>query len=345
MQAWCPVGARRPTLPAAAALTLTLSRRERGHKRDRRGQALVEFAIVSLVVYLLLAAILTFGQMLYCAQTVQQAVETAARELSRTPLPAISGPQDPNDPAYLNYVLYGNASSDPSLSGVRQRVFDDNLLVLAIDAGSDPITFNGGHPIGDFPLVTQLLLPVMVYDTVGGQALLHYPGALFQSGQQGTTSPAGIAPSGYVVRIPVVSVSTDGSGTESVVGWVAPLEPILDANGRDGFTLDPNYVTVSGQSGIVALRVNYPCQSASMSGFEPGADPGEPGGKPVVPITATGGGASSPPGVGGAVTSDQQFGPYAGANGLGQQAAWGETVRPFRRLISAQAIFRREVFQ
>jgi hypothetical protein len=298
-----------------------------------------------LVVYLLLAAILTFGQMLYCAQTVQQAVETAARELSRTPLPAVPGPQDPNDPAYLNYVLYGDAGRDPAMAGVRQRVFDDNLLVLAIDPGSDPITFNGGHPIGDFPLVTQLLLPIMVYDTVGGQALLHYPGAMFQGSQQGYTSPAGIAPSGYVVRIPVVSVATDGSGTESVVSWVAPLEPILDANGRDGFTLDPNYVTASGQSGIVALRVNYPCQSASMSGSQPGADPSQPGGAPVVPITASGGGTSSPPGVGSAVTSDQQFGPYAGANGLGQQAAWGGAVRPFRRLISAQAIFRREVFQ
>jgi hypothetical protein len=286
--------------------------------------------------------------MLYCAQTVQQAADAAARELSRTPLPAVPGQGDPlypNDPAYLNYVLYGNASSDPSLAGVRQRVFDDNLMVLSIDPGSDPITFNGGHPIGDFPLVTQLLLPIMVYDTVGGQALLHYPGAMFQDGQQGTTSPAGIAPSGYVVRIPVVSVSTGGSGTEAVVGWVAPLEPILDANGCDGFTLDPRYVTKSGQSGIVALRVNYPCQSASMSGFQPGADPGEPGGGPLVPITAGTGGASSPPGVGGPVTSDQEFGPYAGANGLGQQAAWAQTVRPFRRLISAQAIYRREVFQ
>ena len=208
------------------------------------------------------------------------------------------------------------------------------------------MTFNGGHPIGDFPLVTQQLLPVMIYDTVNGQSLLHYPGALFQSSQQNNTSPSGIAPSGYVVRIPVVSTSTDGSGTESVVSWVPPLEPILDANGRDGFTLDPNYVTVSGQNGVVALRVNYPYQSASMSGYEPGADPSQPGGKPVVPIGAQGGGSASPPtGVGSPVVSDQQFGPYAGAEGLGQQAAWGETVRPFRRLISAQAIYRREVFQ
>ena len=103
---------------------LTLSRRERGlHRRNRRGQSLVEFAIVSLVVYMLLAAILSFGQMLVLRQTVQQAADVAARELSRTPLPAVPDSQDPlypNDPAYLNYVLYGDASSDPALTPVRQ---------------------------------------------------------------------------------------------------------------------------------------------------------------------------------------------------------------------------------
>ena len=35
--------------------------------RQRRGQALVEFAVVCLVVYMLLAAVLTFGQMLFGA--------------------------------------------------------------------------------------------------------------------------------------------------------------------------------------------------------------------------------------------------------------------------------------
>ena len=95
----------------------------------------------------------------------------------------------------------------------------------------------------------------------------------------------------------------------------------------------------------MALRVNYPYQSASMSGYQPGIDPSQPGGPPLLPIGAGGGGGGGPSGVGAAVTSDEQFGPYAGENGLGQQAAWGETVQPFRRLISAQAIYRREVFQ
>ena len=329
-----------------ADLTLTLFRRARG-RRGRRGQALVEFAVVALVLYMLLAAILTFGQAIYSAQTVQQVADTAAREIGRTPLPAVPDTLDPqgaSDPDYLNYVLYGNAVTDTSLAGVRRRVFDDNFLVLSIDPGPTgaELTFNGGHPLGDFPLVTQQLFPVMIYDTVGGQALMRFPGALFQSPQQGYTSPAGIAATGYVVRIPVVRASSS-STTEPIVGWVPPLEPILDANGADGFAL--NSTTVSGQSGIVALRVNYPYQSASMSAYQPGIDPSQPGGPPLLPIVAAGAGGSAPPGVDAAVTSDEQFGPYAGANGLGQQAAWGETVRPYRSLISAQAMYRREVFQ
>ena len=98
--------------------TLTLSQRERGRRgRSRRGQALVEFAVVSLVLYMLLAAILTFGQILYSAQGIQQAVDTAARELSRSPLPA-------ND-------TFSQALAD---SGVQSRIFDERYLVLSIDA-------------------------------------------------------------------------------------------------------------------------------------------------------------------------------------------------------------------
>ena len=51
-----------------------------------------------------------------------------------------------------------------------------------------------------------------------------------------------------------------------------------------------------------------------------------------------------PQGVGNPVVSAWQFGPSSGMYGLGQQAAWANVVRPYRSLISAQAIYRREVF-
>jgi len=44
--------------------------------------------------------------------------------------------------------------------------------------------------------------------------------------------------------------------------------------------------------------------------------------------------------------SPSAVGPYAGRYGLGRQLALaGRELRPFRRVVSAQAIFRREVVQ
>ena len=66
---------------------------------------------------------------------------------------------------------------------VQSKIFDERYLVLSIDAGSNPMTFNGGHPIGDFPLVNQQLLPLMIYETgltevqvdpIGGIQPIHY---------------------------------------------------------------------------------------------------------------------------------------------------------------------------
>jgi hypothetical protein len=143
---------------------------------------------------------------------------------------------------------------------------------------------------------------------------------------------------GYRVKIPVVSYSADGA--ETIVSWLDVVEPIDAAN-------DPFSVTAtvpSGLSGVVALRINYPFQSASMSGFQPRSDPlADPSPEdPAIPIEADDTGLG---GAAGAVSSDFEYGPYAGTHGLGRQAAWAKDVRPFRRVIAAQAIYRREVFQ
>jgi hypothetical protein len=41
---------------------------------------------------------------------------------------------------------------------------------------------------------------------------------------------------------------------------------------------------------------------------------------------------------------DAPVGTYAGENGLGKQYALGKEVRPYRRVIAAQAFYRRELF-
>ncbi len=55
--------------------------------RIRRGQSLVEFAVVALVLYMILAAILTFGHAIYAAQGLQTAADLAAKEDTHAPLP------------------------------------------------------------------------------------------------------------------------------------------------------------------------------------------------------------------------------------------------------------------
>ena len=91
---------------------------------NRAGQSLVEFAVVSLVLYMLLAAILTFGHMLYVAQSLQGAADLAAREISRMAISiAIESLDD--DGA-------GNSALDDE--NVRSGVYDDAYLVIDLDA-------------------------------------------------------------------------------------------------------------------------------------------------------------------------------------------------------------------
>ena len=346
----------------------------------RRGQSLVEFALVAMVVTMLMGAILTFGQMLFCDQTLQQAADIAARELSRTPLPPSCS---------LHAVLYGwSDGSDDTLAATpsgaatlqlyqnaRHNVFDERYFVLTIDNPASPapptggtyagMTFNGGHPIGDFPLVIQQLMPIMIYDQIvpwgssggtngtGGIAVLRYPGAVFTDPNPETLNPPA---SGYLVRIPnVASPQYPGAPAMDTVSFDdtndndKALQEIVPSGTSTTTPMD----LASAQRGVVALRINYPCQSATMSGYQTVPDPTQqPTVYPVVPISAGysaggGGGGPEPSGVGGGMESTWEFGPYAGEYGLGRQAAWAKlanNVRPYRRVLSAQAIYRREVF-
>ncbi len=224
---------------------------------------------MALVVYMLLAAILTFGQILFCSQGIQQAADLAARELSRTPLPADD--------------TFTMALAD---TGVQSRIYDERYLVLVIDPGSDPVTFNGGHPIGDFPLVNQQLLPLMIYEpygmgvvSQGGTTMtqvcgpcLRYPGAVFKDPNAGTTTLSPSA-SGLLVRIPVVSTTPyPPPAIQTIVNWFSVLEEIPStANSTSAGT--STFSVSSSQGGVVELRVNYPYQSATMSGYQTPADP------------------------------------------------------------------------
>ena len=315
----------------------------------RRGQALVEFAVVCLVVYLLLAAILTFGQLFYSGQTVQQAADVAAREISRTPLSATASLMD---------VLYSNVPGDYSSSGnnaVRTALFDPKFLLFDMTAGV-PAGQSVLDVIQTWPIVNQMLYPAMIVQpgdqVYGGNATdqyLCYPGVVPCTD---STNPNRTV---YCVAR-VDSRSADGAET---ITWVPVIEEITP----NAFpVVPPSGATPPPQSGLVSLRINYGYQSSSMSAFPPPQTwPPSPNAPPWVandnevavnpsnytPIN------TGPP---------SAVGTYTGPYGLGTQEAWAgwtqkdpitppqglqqpQGVRPYRTLISAQAIYRREVFQ
>jgi hypothetical protein len=306
--------------------------------RSRRGQSLIEFAVVALVTYLLLAAIITFGFLFYAAQGTQTTVDFLARELSRSPLPAagitLRNILD-DDPA-----LIADADDRQSVIDFRQRVFDPHYLVLAQEDVLDQ------EFVGSLPIVNQQLIPLMISDQIGGSKYFRYPGAVYEDANP-ADDPSEPAPTGLLVRIPIVSDRSE-AGIETIA-WLPVVEPILDGEGNDPFPI------TAPQQGLVALRINFPAQSSAMSGFRPNPNgPFEPTiGNPNAADDAsvtTSGGEWAPDGP--LVASDFEFGAYAGSYGLGKQAAFGSPqligdatgVRPFRRVISAQAVYRREVF-
>ncbi|MGA2063572.1 MAG: TadE family protein [Thermoguttaceae bacterium] len=302
---------------------------------------MVEFAVVCLVVYMLLAAILTFGQLFYSAQTLQQAADVAAREISRTPLLATANLMD---------VLYSSNPSDYSNgpSTVRTALFDPQYLQFDLTAGV-PAGQSVLNVVQTWPIINQMLYPAMIvqpgHQVYGGNAeheYLWYPGAV------PCTDSANPNRTVYCVAR-VDGRQPDGAET---ITWVPVIEEITPGA----------FSVASTQGGLVSLRINYGYQSATMSAFPPPeAWPPEPNGPAwgARDSEVTVNSSNYTPITGTAPWHDVS--PYSGPYGLGKQAAWAgwqrtdpvppppsqwpPAVRPYRSLISAQAIYRREVFQ
>lgn len=312
--------------------------RRRGGRteRDRRGAVLVEFALVAFAIWLVLAGVLELGRAFSAQQILQHASVTIARELSRLELPH-------------------DASFDQALRGIvdsRFLVIDAGLLARC---GVAPFGAAGhGAELDRFfaesvPVGNRLLRPLMIRDRLGELELLRYPGALLvrTDGGVSATSPCQ-AGSLYTVGIPQLD---EAAGT---VRWHPVVEespgPAAGAPAREGFEL---------RNGAWAgIRLYYPFQSASLLAGRPTGivDPGT--GRALqslvdadtshsdqdlerldADLIAAGGGA------GGTALPT-----YAGVRGLGRvfslpdASGTARAVRPYRRLLSATAGFRREVF-
>ncbi len=286
--------------------------------RASRGAVLVEFALVALAFYLLVAAIVTFGMLIHTAQVAQDAARLMARELSLTALPAA--------------FTFDQAMAS---SVVRTGIFSPDALVVDLDdipGGVSLDTF-----VASMPDVNRALRPLMIYDEVetsgGLRRLLRIPGALI-------VSPT--APSGLTVAVPqVVNVSASGHET---IRWLPVVEEVRTdpANPATG----PFSVTSTAPvAGVVAIRINIPSQSSAMGSFitqptnyAPNMDhPVLADDSGVVAVNAAPGALAGAP-------STTGFGANDGVYGLGHVEALAKQIRPFRRVVTAQAFFRREIF-
>ncbi len=295
--------------------------------RGRRGSVLVEFALIALILYLILAATIEFGRALMAAQLLQQAADIAAREVARTPgLPVVGTLTDWSNPNDINAAFVDSVNGSPANPNsanavVLQTIFDPQYLVVDISNGLD--YFN------DKPILNRLLAPLMIADYTNPHfpnGVLRYPGALV---------PDSNMPSGYTVQIPVVTYSGGveqiGTMMLPVVEEILPDTSTIDPTSSYGFDNSPFCLVAANVApqlrGTVALRINYPFQAASLSATAPSSNwPPDPNFNYIQPSDGT----NTP-------------GTYSGPNGLGDQLVFATNVRPYRRLISAQAIYRREV--
>lgn len=181
----------------------------------RRGGVLVEFAIVSVVFYVLFAAIVDMGRATFMASAAQDAARLLARELAHVPL-------EPNikfDDAIKRNAVTGFLI--PNYSGV----FDSRYLVVDLQNDLGP-----GETLDDWfadkPIVNRALRPLMIYDSVsfGGSdyELFRYPGTLLCK----NNTVGGLGNEEFLVVIPEVS---HVSGGEEIVRWLPVVQEIRAA--------------------------------------------------------------------------------------------------------------------
>lgn len=346
----------------------------RSRRHNRSGQALVEFGLVALVLYMLVGGAITFGIWIYAAGQIQQAANVGARELSQTPLPFDKTFEDA-----LEQKI------------VRQRVYDDRWLVIDLDELEDEDPdynfFQDVVPL--MPLLNQQLAVLYIRDDIpdetavgGRRQLMRYPGALLKR-SEGDPDESGIeypdyVADDYVVQIPLVVERKDAVDDDAErIRWVGVVEEIDTEELPDddsGANPDPFSLTnepaipadpldPEPPRGVVALRVHYPAQSTWLSSYrDRGAfelNAGDPNAanddavESLNPEAMKGTLLDSKPLVFENSLGESVYaGTYGGKYGLGIHGAMtspeltGDAIgiRPYRRVLVSHAIFRREVF-
>ncbi len=300
---------------------------------------LAEFALVSFVVWLLLAGVLELGRAFSAQQILQHAARTIARELAQLEL--------------AHDVRFEQAL--PAVLDPRFLVIDSGLLARCGVAGFGDPGFEADLErlfAERLPVGNRLLRPLMIRDRVGGVEMLRYPGALLARTDGGVTPTSDCsAGSLYTVGIPRLDEAAGRIDWLPVVAEDPGADPA--ATGREGFAL--------GEGGWVGLRLFYPFQSAALLGVRDTGAVDPDTGRPLQRFD-TDDAAYVDAGLealGARLIADLEGGDgdasagiaaYAGARGLGRLSGRPDGsgsapgIRPYRRLLSASAGFRRELF-
>ena len=191
--------------------------------------------------------------MFYSGQTVQQAADAAAREISRTPLSATANLMD---------VLYSNVPADYSISGgtstVRTSLFNPQLLQFDMTAGV---------PAGPVGPGCRPDLAHHQSDAVSGDD--RAAGDQVYGGNAPTSTSATRGPCPARTAPAQTGPSTAWRGSTAGVPTARRRLPgcrSLRKSLRGAFSV------ASPQGGLVSLRINYGYQSASMTRLSPVAD-------------------------------------------------------------------------
>ncbi|WP_447971756.1 TadE/TadG family type IV pilus assembly protein [Nitrospira sp. M1] len=287
-----------------------------GRGGGERGSVLVEFSLIAVALSLLIALIVDVARMVFVSQLLQETVRVAARELALVPLSPT--------------MTFEQALQHPD---VKDRIYDPTALLIEIDQ------FQDSHRLEKFldglPIVNRMLRPLMIVEDMmfDGQTrtVLRFPGVVVQERKE-------TDPQSWSIGVP--RAETSEARNDEPTTWTSVLEEIRgnpDDAQSGAFSLQSSPDGARG--GLVALRVNYPFQPMFMN-WQPQA---------VLPDSVANSSVEQSQelarvlqekqkSTGGMTVTD-------GPTRAGVTHIVSGSVKEYPHILSAQAVFRREVFQ
>ncbi|GJL62600.1 MAG: pilus biosynthesis protein TadE [Nitrospirales bacterium] len=289
----------------------------RGTGVNERGSVFVEFSLIAVSLSLLIALVVDVARMVFVSQLLQETVRVAARELSLFPLSPV--------------MTFEQALQYPQ---VKSRIYDSAALVIEIDHFTD--SYRLEKFLDGLPIVNRMLRPLMNVEHImldgSTRKVLRFPGILVQdrTGQSDLNS--------WSVNVPYGGLTGGANGEH--LNWKPVLEEVR-GNPEDpnsgSFSLQPSQQ--GALAGLVALRINYPFQPMFMNWLPQSVLPDS------VTISSAGNSSfsSDPP-----EARERQVGEPSFTHTPNRDSSRLNihgTLKEYPHVLSAQAVFRREVFQ